>query len=232
MEKGTEGSTSKLGLTQHPARKDSHTWVWEEVYKGCRRLYEAGVQGKGARVLPAGAGQGSVWGSPAGARQTPIPEHCGHSALPYPEHLRGHGFLEVQDRDRFRHEEDDRRAARRGQARACVLELSLATCWSRTTASQAGTGDLEFQGASSPVSAVELGLIPVAPSSRSCQRPKSERPLIREKWSSVKVWAGAAGDGAQEENAAFTPRARTEGASSPPGRPHRFNASFRSVLWN
>lgn len=151
------------------------------MYKGCRRLYEAGVQGKGARVLPAGAGQGSVWGSPAGARQTPIPEHCGHSALPYPEHLRGHGFLEVQDRDRFRHEEDDRRAARRGQARACVLELSLATCWSRTTASQAGTGDLEFQGASSPVSAVELGLIPVAPSSRSCQRPKSERPLIREK---------------------------------------------------
>lgn len=30
----------------------------------------------------------------------------------------------------------------------------------------------------------------------------------------MKVWAGAAGDGPQEESAAFSPRVRTEGASS------------------
>lgn len=49
------------------------------------------------------------------------------AALPFPEHFHGHGFLEVQDREGFRHEEDDGPATRRGQASACFPELSLVT---------------------------------------------------------------------------------------------------------
>lgn len=49
------------------------------------------------------------------------------AALPFPEHFHGHGFLEVQDRGGFRHEEDDGPATRRGQASACFPELSLVT---------------------------------------------------------------------------------------------------------
>ena len=71
--------------------------------------------GERCKGWPAGAGWGGVWGGPAGPRQSPVPEHWWPSHLPYPEHVHGHGFLQVPDREGFRQEEDDGQAARRGQ---------------------------------------------------------------------------------------------------------------------